>query len=65
MVHVSTGFSVYSECYCNQSLGTLSTAAFVPSLIVSIIEFLLIFVWLEYQCPQVHKRTVIILMMQD
>ena len=39
-----------------KSLGTLSTAAFVPSLIVSIIEFLLIFVWLEYRARKFTKN---------
>lgn len=32
-----------------KSLGTPSTAAFLPSLIASIVEFLLIFIWLEYR----------------
>ena len=39
-----------------KSLGTLSTAAFVPSLIVSIIKFLLIFVWLEYRARKFTKN---------
>ena len=39
-----------------KSLGTLSTAAFLPSLIVSIIEFLLIFVWLEYRARKFTKN---------
>ena len=38
------------------SLGTPSTAAFVPSLIVSIIEFILIFVWLEYRARKFTKN---------
>lgn len=32
-----------------ESLGTPSTAAFVPSIIATIVEFLLIFIWLEYR----------------
>lgn len=32
-----------------QSLGTPATAAFLPSLVATIVEFLLIFIWLEYR----------------
>ncbi|WP_304509271.1 GntP family permease [Anaerotignum sp.] len=32
-----------------QSLGTPATAAFLPSLIATVVEFLLIFIWLEYR----------------
>ena len=39
-----------------ESLGTPSTAAFVPSLIVSIIEFALIFIWLEYRARKFTKN---------
>ncbi len=38
------------------SLGTPSTAALVPSLIVSVIEFVLIFVWLEYRARKFTKN---------
>ena len=51
-----SGFVVFFVIYPIKSLGTLSTAAFVPSLIVSIIEFLLIFVWLEYRARKFTKN---------
>lgn len=38
-----------------RSLGTPSTAAFVPSLIVSVVEFILIFVWLEMRARKFTK----------
>lgn len=39
-----------------KSLGTPSTAAFVPSLIVSIAQLVLIFGWLEYRARLLTKR---------
>lgn len=38
------------------NLGTPSTAAFVPSLIASIAEFIMIFVWLEYRARKFTKK---------
>lgn len=38
------------------NLNTPSTAAFLPSLIVSVIEFILIFVWLEYRARKFTKN---------
>ncbi len=38
------------------NLGTPSTAAFVPSLIVSIAEFIMIFVWLELRARSFTKK---------
>ncbi len=38
------------------NLGTSATAAFVPSLIASIAEFILIFVWLEYRARHFSKK---------
>ena len=38
------------------NLGTSATAAFVPSLIASIVEFILIFVWLEYRARYFTKK---------
>ena len=38
------------------SLGTPSTAAFLPSLLVSIIEFAIIFVWLEFRSRSFSKK---------
>ena len=38
------------------NLGTPSTAAFTPSLIASIVEFVLIFVWLEMRARQFTKK---------
>ncbi len=38
------------------SLGTPSTAAFLPSLIVSVIEFAMIFIWLEYRGRKFTKN---------
>jgi H+/gluconate symporter-like permease len=38
------------------NLDTPSTAAFVPSLIVSIVEFVMIFVWLEYRARKFTKN---------
>lgn len=38
------------------SLGTASTAAFLPSLIVSVVEFVMIFVWLEYRAQKFTKN---------
>ena len=38
------------------NLGTPATAAFVPSLIASIVEFVLIFVWLEYRARYFTKK---------
>ena len=38
------------------SLNTPSTAAFLPSLIVSVIEFLIIFVWLEYRARRFTSK---------
>ena len=39
-----------------QSLGTPATAALVPSLIASVVEFILIFVWLEYRARHFTKK---------
>ncbi|GFI61144.1 hypothetical protein IMSAG049_00301 [Clostridiales bacterium] len=39
-----------------RSLGTPSTAALIPSLVASIAEFILIFVWLEYRARQFTKK---------
>lgn len=38
------------------NLGTSSTAAFVPSLIVTIVEFIMVFVWLEYRARFFTKK---------
>lgn len=38
------------------NLGTPSTAAFLPSLIVSAIEFIIIFVWLEWRARSFSKK---------
>ena len=38
------------------SLGTSSTAAFVPSLIAAVAQFVLIFVWLEYRARLLTKK---------
>ncbi len=38
------------------NLGTPSTAAFLPSLIVSAIEFIIIFIWLEWRARSFSKR---------
>ena len=38
------------------NLGTSATAAFVPSLIASVVEFILIFVWLEYRARYFTKK---------
>jgi len=38
------------------NLNTPSTAAFVPSLITAIIEFVLIFLWLEYRARHLTKK---------
>ncbi len=38
------------------NLGTSAAAAFVPSLIVSIVEFALIFIWLEYRARKFTKN---------
>lgn len=41
------------------NLGTPSTAAFTPSLIASIVEFVLIFVWLEMRAKQFTKKGIV------
>ena len=41
------------------NLNTPSTAAFTPSLIVSIAEFILIFVWLEMRAKQFTKKGIV------
>lgn len=39
-----------------QSLGTSATAAFIPSLVASIAEFLMIFIWLEWRARKFTKK---------
>lgn len=39
-----------------RNLGTPADAAFVPSLIASVVEFLLIFIWLEYRARSFTKK---------
>ncbi|MGF6907457.1 GntP family permease [Fusobacterium sp. PH5-44] len=39
-----------------KSLGTPSTAAFIPSVIASIAQLVLIFVWLEYRARSLNKK---------
>ena len=41
------------------SLGTPSTAAFVPSLITAIVMFALIFVWLEVRARSFTKKGIV------
>lgn len=41
------------------NLGTPSTAAFTPSLIASIFEFALIFIWLEYRARTFTKKQIV------
>lgn len=47
MVHDSAGSPSIQNTIAMKSLGTTATAAFLPSLIATAAEFLMIFVWLE------------------
>jgi len=42
-----------------RNLGTPSTAAFVPSFIVMVVQFILIFVWLEYRARKFTNKGIV------